>query len=157
MFYQPNTPLVDLGRSQQHLPRTRSAPCCCGCRLQCDNGIIPALRSYKSAPHPRVLTVHSLPLPLCPIYIVSMKLFSINTTCVLALFGGAASQATSFNITAISAANNASRLECWQLAAPPVFGRAAVNFALGDIEGAFVGIIPPNTTAGTIANTERIQ
>jgi hypothetical protein len=86
-----------------------------------------------------------------------MELFSINTTCVLALVGGAASQATSFNITAISAANNASRLECWQLAAPPVFGRAAVNFALGDIEGAFVGIIPPNTTAGTITNTERIQ
>jgi hypothetical protein len=86
-----------------------------------------------------------------------MRLPSINTACMLALIGRVASLATSFNITAISAANNASRLECWQLAAPPVFGRAAVNFAIGDIEGAFVGIIPPNTTAGTIANAEQVQ
>lgn len=73
------------------------------------------------------------------------------------LVGRAVSQATSFNITAISAANNAARLECWQLAAPPVIGRGAVNFDLGDFDGAFVGIIPPNTTTGTINNAAQIQ
>ena len=87
-----------------------------------------------------------------------MRILSTTTVCTLALIvGRAASLATSLNVTAISAANNASRLECWQLAAPPVFGRAAVNFDIGDSEGAFVGIIPPNTTAGTIGNAEQVQ
>ncbi|ORX94674.1 hypothetical protein BCR34DRAFT_579817 [Clohesyomyces aquaticus] len=76
---------------------------------------------------------------------------------MLALSRGAVSVVTAFNITAISAANNASRLECWQLAAPPISGRGAVNFALGDFDQAFVGIIPPNTTAGTINNAEQVQ
>lgn len=67
------------------------------------------------------------------------------------------SQLTSFNITAISAFNNASRLECWQLAAAPVFGRGAVNFDLGDFDSAFVGILPPNTTSGTLSNAVRVQ
>ena len=93
------------------------------------------------------------------LYIVTkakMKLFYINTMLVVA--GNVVIQAVSFNITAISAANNAARLECWQLAAPPVLGRGAVNFALGDFEGAFVGIIPPNTTAGsTISNAAQVQ
>ncbi|KAJ4346096.1 hypothetical protein N0V95_005712 [Ascochyta clinopodiicola] len=84
-----------------------------------------------------------------------MKLSSINT--VLAFVAGTVSQATSLNITAISAANNAARLECWQLAAPPVLGRGAVNFALGDFDDAFVGIIPPNTTAGTLNNAAQVQ
>ncbi|KAL5121116.1 hypothetical protein ACEQ8H_000967 [Pleosporales sp. CAS-2024a] len=68
-----------------------------------------------------------------------------------------ATQATSFNITAISAANNASRLECWQLEARPTWGRGAVNFDLGDFENAFVGILPPNTTTGTINNAVQVQ
>jgi hypothetical protein len=67
------------------------------------------------------------------------------------------SQAPSLNITAISAANNASRLECWQLAAPPSLGRGAVNFDIGDFDGAFVGIIPPNTTSGTLSNAVQVQ
>ena len=84
-----------------------------------------------------------------------MKFSSLVT--MLALIGRAVSQATTFNITAISAANNASRLECWQLAAPPISGRGAVNFALGDFDQAFVGIIPPNTTSGTINNAAQVQ
>jgi hypothetical protein len=67
------------------------------------------------------------------------------------------SQAPSLNITAISAANNASRLECWQLAAPPSLGRGAVNFDIGDFDGAFVGIISPNTTSGTLSNAVQVQ
>lgn len=84
-----------------------------------------------------------------------MKLSSQIPT--LVLIGGATSQATSFNITAISAANNAARLECWQLSAQPVFGRGAVNFNLGDFDQAFIGIIPPNTTTGTISNAAQVQ
>jgi hypothetical protein len=49
------------------------------------------------------------------------------------------------------------RLECWQLSAPPVFGRGAVNFDLGDFDHVFVGIIPPNTTTGTINNAAQVQ
>lgn len=84
-----------------------------------------------------------------------MKFSSVISASVLV--GGAVSQAPSFNITAISAANNASRLECWQLAAPPVLEHGAVNFDLGDFDGAFVGIIPPNTTTGTINNAAQVQ
>lgn len=85
----------------------------------------------------------------------TMQFSSVVTT--LTLISGAVSQATSFNITAISAANNAARLECWQLAAPPILGRGAVNFDLGDFDKAFVGIIPPNTTTGTINNAAVVQ
>ncbi|KAF3009914.1 hypothetical protein E8E13_010948 [Curvularia kusanoi] len=66
-------------------------------------------------------------------------------------------QAPSFNITAISAFNNASRLECWQLAAPPILGRGAVNFDIGNFNGAFVGIIPPNTTSGLLSNAPEVH
>jgi hypothetical protein len=86
-----------------------------------------------------------------------MRFSRTNAAYILALVGRAASQATSLNITAISAANNASRLECWQLAAPPVLGRAAVNFALGNMTGAILGIIPPNTTTGTLSNAVQVQ
>jgi hypothetical protein len=75
----------------------------------------------------------------------------------LSFASGVASQATSFNITAISAANNTARLECWQLDAPPNSGRGAVNFDLGYFENAFVGILPPNTTTGTINNAVQVQ
>ncbi|KAF1355610.1 hypothetical protein EJ07DRAFT_168094 [Lizonia empirigonia] len=61
---------------------------------------------------------------------------------MLPLIAGTISQTTSFNITAISAANNAARLECWQLAAPPVLGRGAVNFDLGDFDGATYQLTP---------------
>jgi hypothetical protein len=78
-----------------------------------------------------------------------MKFSSCNTT--LAFVSRVVSQTTSFNVTAISAANNASRLECWQLASPPMLGGGAVNFALGDLDQAFVGVIPPNTTSERLA------
>jgi hypothetical protein len=81
----------------------------------------------------------------------------MQATTVLALVSLVASQATAFNITAISAANNTARLECWQLDAPPNAGRGAVNFDLGDFEKAFVGILPPNTTIGTINNAVQVQ
>lgn len=84
-----------------------------------------------------------------------MKLSILATT--LAVVQGVVSQAPSFNITAISAANNASRFECWQLASPPVSGRGAVNFALGNFTNSFVGIIPANTTSGTISNAVTVQ
>lgn len=64
---------------------------------------------------------------------------------------------TAFNITAISAANQASRLECWQLDAEPNFSRAAVNFDLGDFSDGFVGILPPRTTSGTLSNAASVQ
>lgn len=37
-------------------------------------------------------------------------------------------QASVLNITVISVAHNASRLEYWQIAAPPINARGAVNF-----------------------------
>ena len=87
----------------------------------------------------------------------AMRSCFLTTILAVAWSSGAVSQSTGLNITAISAANNAARLECWQLAAPPVLGRGAVNFELSDIEGAFVGIIPPNTTSGTINNAAQVQ
>jgi hypothetical protein len=89
--------------------------------------------------------------------IVAMKFISITTALALALVNEVASQAAAFNITAISAANNTARLECWQLDAPPNSGRGAVNFNLGDFDNAFVGILPPNTTTGTINNAVQVQ
>lgn len=63
-----------------------------------------------------------------------------------------------FNITAISAKNNASRLECWQLDAEPVFSRAATNFDLGEFGDGFVGILAPRTTSdGTLTNAQTVQ
>lgn len=85
-----------------------------------------------------------------------MRTFNLAIT-LLAAVERALSQATSLNITAISAANNASRFECWQLAVPPILGRGAVNFNIGDFNGAFVGIIPPNTTSGTLSNAAQVQ
>ena len=66
-------------------------------------------------------------------------------------------QAPAFNITAISAENQASRLECWQLDSEPMLGRGAVNFALGSFNGSFVGIIPPRTSSGTLSNAAMVQ
>lgn len=76
---------------------------------------------------------------------------------VLLHFLTAAAPTPAFNLTAISAANNASRLECWQLAAEPNFSRAAVNFDLGELGDSFVGIIPPRTSGGTLSNAQVVQ
>jgi len=86
-----------------------------------------------------------------------MKNSGLASVGLLPFLGSAFGQATAFNITAISAANNASRLECWQLDAAPVIGRGAVNFDLGNFTNSFVGIIPPNTTTGTIGNAATVQ
>lgn len=65
---------------------------------------------------------------------------------------------TAFNVTAISAKDQASRLECWQLDAEPDFSRAAVNFDLGDFSDGFVGILPPRTSgSGTLSNAATVQ
>jgi hypothetical protein len=62
------------------------------------------------------------------------------------LFGAAGAQG--LNVTAISAANGASTLECWSLSQPPKTFAGAANYPLGDFEGAFVGVIPPKTHIG---------
>ncbi|CAE6997881.1 hypothetical protein CFE70_000569 [Pyrenophora teres f. teres 0-1] len=63
-----------------------------------------------------------------------------------------------FNITALTAANNASRLECWQLSASPVLGGGGVNYVLGDaFTQARLGVIPPNTMTGTLSNAPAVQ
>ncbi|KAK3709680.1 hypothetical protein LTR37_010707 [Vermiconidia calcicola] len=69
----------------------------------------------------------------------------------------AACQTPAFNVTAISAKDNASRLQCWQLDAKPELSRAAVNFDLGEFDKSFVGIIPPQTTGGTLSNAQAVQ
>lgn len=76
---------------------------------------------------------------------------------VLLHFLSVAAQTPAFNLTAISAANNASRLECWQLTTEPNFRRAAVNFDLGELTDSFVGIIPPRTSSGTLSNAQAVQ
>lgn len=86
-----------------------------------------------------------------------MGLFTVHAILTTITLWIPACLSTGLNITAISAANNAARLECWQLDAPPVLGRGAVNYDIGDFEGAFVGIIPPNTTSGTLSNAVHVQ
>jgi hypothetical protein len=73
------------------------------------------------------------------------------------MIGIAASQTTSFNITAISAANNVARLESLEPSAPPNFGGDAVNFGIGDFDNAFVDIIPSDTTTSAIINAPKPQ
>jgi hypothetical protein len=88
---------------------------------------------------------------------ITIEYVAKMTVLALSFASEVASQATSFNITAILAANNTARLGCWRLDATPNSGRGAVNFDLGDFEKAFVGILPPNTTTGTINNAVQVQ
>ena len=69
----------------------------------------------------------------------------------------AAIEDPAFNITAISARNGASRLECWQLDVKPELSRAAVNYDLGEFGDGFVGILPPRTLSGTLSNAQAVQ
>ena len=55
---------------------------------------------------------------------------------------------TLLNITAIAAINNASVLECWQLATQPQIFLGAVNYLFGNATGGYVGILPPKTYIG---------
>jgi hypothetical protein len=52
------------------------------------------------------------------------------------------------NVTAISAINGASVLECWSLTAPPRNFAGAANYDIGNFENAFVGVIAPRTHIG---------
>ncbi|TID27802.1 60S ribosomal protein [Venturia nashicola] len=52
------------------------------------------------------------------------------------------------NVTAISAANGVSVLECWSLSSPPQNARGAANYDIGNFENAFVGVIAPRTRIG---------
>jgi hypothetical protein len=61
-------------------------------------------------------------------------------------FGQTAAQV--LNVTAISAANGASTLECWQLSAAASTFAGATNYPIGDFEGAYVGVIAPKTYIG---------
>ncbi|OCK84767.1 hypothetical protein K432DRAFT_319778 [Lepidopterella palustris CBS 459.81] len=66
--------------------------------------------------------------------------------------------APQFNLTAISTAHNESRLECWSLNVAPKFGRGAVNFGIGSIDDAFIGILPPRTYSNsTISHAPTVQ
>ena len=85
----------------------------------------------------------------CPTLAAALFLHTLSAAC---------QGPPAFNITAISAKNNASRLECWQLDAEPVFSRAATNFDLGEFGDSFVGILPPRTTSdGTLTNAQVVQ
>lgn len=52
------------------------------------------------------------------------------------------------NVTAISAINGASVLECWSLTSPPTIARGAANYDIGSFKDAFVGVIAPRTYIG---------
>jgi len=52
------------------------------------------------------------------------------------------------NVTAISAKNGASTLECWQLKSIPAGYASAANFPLGQVTNATFSIIPPRTYVG---------
>ncbi|KAF2190434.1 hypothetical protein K469DRAFT_656752 [Zopfia rhizophila CBS 207.26] len=76
-----------------------------------------------------------------------------------ALFATTASvQGPAYNITAISAFNNASRLECWTLPSIPGSGAGALTYDLGNFEKSFIGILPPRTYRNaTITHAPSIQ
>ncbi|KAF2423101.1 hypothetical protein EJ08DRAFT_567761, partial [Tothia fuscella] len=52
------------------------------------------------------------------------------------------------NVTAISAVNNASVLECWELTNPPRTFRGAANYDIGSFANAYIGVIAPKTYIG---------
>jgi hypothetical protein len=56
--------------------------------------------------------------------------------------------ARGLNVTAISAVNNASVLECWSLANPPRSFAGAANYDIGDFTNSYIGVIPPKTYIG---------
>lgn len=60
------------------------------------------------------------------------------------------------NVTAISAINGVSVLECWDLTTPPRSFAGAANYDIGNFENAFVGVIAPRTWIG-FAHAPSIQ
>ena len=81
----------------------------------------------------------------------------ITLAVVLLHIISAACQDPACNITSVSAKNDASRLECWQLDPEPRSSRAAVNFDHGEFADSFVGILPPRTSSGTLSNAQAVQ
>ncbi|KAK5151034.1 hypothetical protein LTS14_009529 [Recurvomyces mirabilis] len=65
-----------------------------------------------------------------------------------AMLGPSLTTAQGLNISAIGTANNASTLECWNLAAPPFGAAGAANYPIGNFTNSFVGVIPPQTYIG---------
>lgn len=90
----------------------------------------------------------------CVIFSLEHQKLSIMRANVLSPFALAAftfsSNATTqgLNVSAIGFANNASTLECWNLAAPATFARGAANYPMGDSTKNYLGVIPPNTYIG---------
>ncbi|KAF2810181.1 uncharacterized protein BDZ99DRAFT_562962, partial [Mytilinidion resinicola] len=63
-----------------------------------------------------------------------------------------------FKLTALSAFDGASRLECWALDSIPKIGRGAANYDIGNFSNAFIGILPPRTYANsTISHATVVQ
>lgn len=89
---------------------------------------------------------------------IAMRRFNFAAAVLLHSVAAICQGPPAFNITAISARNQASRLECWQLDAEPDFSRAATNFDLGTPGESFVGILPPRTSSdGTLTNAQAVQ
>jgi hypothetical protein len=56
--------------------------------------------------------------------------------------------AQGFNVTAITAVNNASVLQCWELTNPPRIFLGATNYDIGNFTDAYIGVLPPQTHIG---------
>jgi hypothetical protein len=56
--------------------------------------------------------------------------------------------AQGFNVTAITAVNNASVLQCWELTNPPRTFLGAANYDIGNFTNAYIGVLPPQTHIG---------
>lgn len=52
------------------------------------------------------------------------------------------------NLTAISASNGESVIECWALKSKPASFAAASNFYLGGVSNSTYSVIPPHTVVG---------
>jgi hypothetical protein len=75
--------------------------------------------------------------------------YSLHYTSLLgAMTGVPAVYAQGFNVSAIGTANNASTLECWNLAAPPFGAAGAANYPIGNFTNSFIGVLPPQTIIG---------
>jgi hypothetical protein len=70
---------------------------------------------------------------------------------LFSFFGGLLASevaAQGLNVTAISAVNNASVLECWSLTNAPRLFAGAANYDIGNFTDSYIGVIPPKTYIG---------
>jgi hypothetical protein len=56
--------------------------------------------------------------------------------------------AQGLNVTAITAVNNVSVLQCWELTNSPRISRGAANYDIGNFTNAYIGVLPPQTYIG---------